>query len=86
MLVGVLLTIGAVLRAALGRGDLSSAVCTLIMASSSYWASGVRAILVAFPLYLWLSRHRLTGYVYALFAAPLMAVFVVAFTQGSWVD
>ncbi len=57
-----------------------------IMSSSSYWASGVRAILVAFPLYLWLARHRRTGYVYALFAAPLMASFVVAFTQGSWVD
>jgi hypothetical protein len=57
-----------------------------IMSSSSYWASGVRAILVAFPLYLWLARHRRAGYVYALFAAPLMATFVVAFTQGSWVD
>jgi len=57
-----------------------------IMSSSSYWASGVRAILVAFPLYLWLARHRRTGYVYALLAAPVMAAFVVAFTQGSWVD
>ena len=57
-----------------------------IMSSSSYWASGVRAILVAFPLYLWLARRRRTGYAYAVFAAPLMAVFVVAFTQGSWVD
>ena len=46
----------------------------------------MRAILVAFPLYLWLSRHLRTSYVYALLSAPLMAVFVVAFTQGSWVD
>jgi hypothetical protein len=56
------------------------------MSSSSYWASGVRAILVAFPLYLWLSRHRRSGYVYALLATPFMVGFVVAFTQGSWVD
>lgn len=85
VLVGVLLTIGLLYERRWSEATYV-AICTLIMASSSYWASGVRAILVAFPLYLWLSRHRLSGYVYALFAAPLMAVFVVAFTQGSWVD
>lgn len=58
----------------------------LIPISSSYWDAGVRAILVSFPLYLWLSRHVRTSYVYALVSAPLMAVFVIAFTQGSWVD
>jgi hypothetical protein len=85
VLVGLLLTFGLCCERRWGEATYVG-VCTLIMASSSYWASGVRAILVAFPLYLWLSRHRLTGYVYALFAAPLMAVFVIAFAQGSWVD
>ncbi len=85
VLVGVLLTVAVVRERRWGEATFV-ALCTLIMASSSYWASGVRAILVAFPLYLWLSRHRLSGYAYALLAAPLMAVFVVAFTQGSWVD
>jgi Gpi18-like mannosyltransferase len=59
---------------------------TLILTSTTYSAAGARALMVAFPLYLWISRHRRTGYVYALLAAPLMAVFVIAFTQGSWVD
>ena len=85
VLVGVLLTIGLVAERRWGEATFVL-TCTVIMASSSYWASGVRAILVAFPLYLWLSRHRISGYVYALFGAPLMAVFVIAFTQGSWVD
>jgi hypothetical protein len=62
------------------------AIVTLIVTSTTYSAAGARALLVAFPLYLWLSRHLRTSYVYALFAAPLMAVFVIAFTQGSWVD
>jgi hypothetical protein len=85
VLVGVLLT--AALLRELRWGEATFAgLTTLIMASSSYWASGVRAILVAFPLYLWLARHVRTGYVYALLSAPVMAVFVVAFTQGSWVD
>jgi hypothetical protein len=59
---------------------------TLILTSTTYSAAGARALMVAFPLYLWISRHRRAGYVYALLAAPLMAVFVIAFTQGSWVD
>jgi Gpi18-like mannosyltransferase len=85
VLVGVLLTIALIRERRWGEATFL-AICVLIMASSSYWASGVRAILVAFPLYLWLSRRRRAGYAYALLAAPLMAVFVVAFTQGSWVD
>jgi hypothetical protein len=85
VLVGVLLT--AALLRELRWGEATFAgLTTLIMASSSYWASGVRAVLVAFPLYLWLARHVRTGYVYALLSAPVMAVFVIAFTQGSWVD
>ena len=85
VLVGVLLA-GALLRAGRWGEATFVGVTTLIMASSSYWASGVRAILVAFPLYLWIARHVRTGYVYALLSAPVMAVFVIAFTQGSWVD
>lgn len=85
VLVGTLLTI-ALLRERHWDEATFVGGCTLIMASSSYWASGVRAMLVAFPLYLWLSRRVRFGYAYALVAGPLMAVFVVAFTQGSWVD
>ncbi len=85
VLIGVLLTVALLRDRRYGEATYVS-LCTLIMASSSYWASGVRAILVAFPLYLWLSRHRRSGYAYALLAAPLMAAFVVAFTQGGWVD
>lgn len=59
---------------------------TVLMASSSYWASGVRAVLVWFPLYLLLARRPrvLTPYLWT--AAPLMLVFVLAFTSGDWVD
>jgi hypothetical protein len=85
VLVGVLLT-AALLRERRWGEATFVGLTTLIMASSSYWASGVRAVLVAFPLYLWLARHVRTSYVYALLSAPVMAVFVIAFTQGSWVD
>jgi hypothetical protein len=85
VLVGVLLFLALLYERRWGEATFVG-LCTLIMSSSSYWASGVRAILVAFPLYLWLSRHRRSGYVYALLATPFMVGFVVAFTQGSWVD
>jgi hypothetical protein len=85
VLVGLLLFVALLLERRWGEATFVG-LCTLIMSSSSYWASGVRAILVAFPLYLWLSRHRRIGYGYALLAAPFMVGFVVAFTQGSWVD
>jgi hypothetical protein len=85
VLVGVLLFLALLYERRWGEATLVG-LFTLIMSSSSYWASGVRAILVAFPLYLWLSRHRRSGYVYALLATPFMVGFVVAFTQGSWVD
>ena len=61
VLVGVLLT-AALLRERRWGEATFVGLTTLIMASSSYWASGVRAILVAFPLYLWLvasPAHRL---------------------------
>ncbi len=84
-LVGLVLVI-ALLRETRWGEAVFVAVCILFPISSSFWDAGVRAILVAFPLYLWLSRHRRTGYGYALLAAPIMAVFVIAFTQGNWVD
>nr|WP_238430511.1 hypothetical protein [Frankia nepalensis] len=63
---------------------------TIMMASTNYYASGVRTILVAFPLYLLLARAaarfpRLAP-AYLWLSGPLMAAFVVAFTQGRWVD
>lgn len=84
-LVGVVLTIALLRERRWGEATYVG-LAILFPISSSYWDAGVRALLVAFPLYLWLSRHLRTGYVYALLSAPLMAVFVVAFTQGAWVD
>lgn len=63
---------------------------TLLMACTNYYASGVRTILVAFPVYLLFARiavrfPRLApGYLWL--SGPVMAAFVVAFTQGHWVD
>lgn len=84
-LVGVVLAIVLLRERRWGEGTLVG-LFILIPTCSSYWDAGVRAILVAFPLYLWLSRHRRTWMAYVLLATPLMAVFVVAFTQGNWVD
>ena len=61
---------------------------TLILSSSSFWGGGgLRALLIAFPLFLLLARlgPRLTA-LYLWICAPLSAVFVVAFTSGIWVD
>ena len=48
------------------------------------------AVLVWFPLYLALARatrrHPQIRWAYCWVCAPLMLVFVVAFTGGSWVD
>ncbi len=63
---------------------------TLLMSASTYYASGIRTILVAFPLYLMLARAagrwRWTVPAYLWIATPVMAAFVVAFSQGQWVD
>ena len=56
------------------------------MACSSYWASGVRAVLVWFPLYLLLARRPGVLAPYLWLCAPMTAVFVLAFTSGVWVD
>ena len=62
---------------------------TAILSVSSFYASGVRAAMVWFPLYLLLSRvtirrdwlHSAIVWV----CAPLMAAFTITFTTGSWV-
>lgn len=63
---------------------------TLQMSATSFYASGVRVALVWFPLYLLLARlaARRSWVVpaYAWVGAPLMVGFVIAFTQGAWVD
>jgi hypothetical protein len=63
---------------------------TLLMSCTSWYASGIRGILVAFPLYLWLARiaarHRWVESAYVWLSAPMMFVMVVAFTQYHWVD
>ena len=87
--------VGVALTAVLARGRRWGeasyvAGSTLLMSCSSYLASGVRAVLVWFPLYLALARatrrHPQIRWVYCWVCAPLMLVFVVAFTGGSWVD
>ena len=63
---------------------------TLQMTATSYYASGVRVALLWFPLYLLLgrlaARREWVTPAYTWVAAPLMVVFVVAFTHGAWVD
>ncbi len=62
----------------------------VIMTSSSYYASGIRAVLVWFPLYLLAARalHRrprmqLLG---LCVCAPLMAAATAGFVNGAWLD
>lgn len=63
---------------------------TLMMSATNYYASGVRTMLVAFPVYLLLARAaarwRWVAPAYLWLCGPIMAAFVVAFTQGQWVD
>jgi len=85
--VGVGIVLAAVLLAARRWGEAAYVgSATVLMTASSYWASGVRAVLVWFPVYLLLARHPRAQNVYLWAAAPLMLVFVVAFTSGDWVD
>jgi len=89
VVVGVMLTIVLLRSARWGEATFLGAA-TLLMSSSNFYASGIRTILVAFPLYLALGRGAarvpwLRG-AYIWLSAPVMAAFVVAFTQGQWVD
>jgi hypothetical protein len=89
VLVGVVATVLLARERRWGEATFVGASC-LLMSSSTYLASGVRAVLVWFPLFLLLGRGfssrpwlRLT---YLTLAVPLAAVFVLAFTAGQWVD
>lgn len=92
-LAAVVLGVGLTVALACGRrwGEASYiAGTTLLLASSSYWASGARAVLVWFPLYLALARltarrPELAALILAVSAA-LMAVNVATFTAGGWVN
>jgi hypothetical protein len=63
---------------------------TLLMSCTNYYASGIRTLMVAFPLYLLLARlaarRRWFAPAYVWICTPVAASFVVAFTQGHWVD
>jgi hypothetical protein len=85
VLVGVWLTV-VLLRSRRWGEATYVGVGTLMMSCSSYWASGVRAVLIFFPLYLVLARRRAVLVPYLWICAPAAAVFVVAFTSGVWVD
>jgi hypothetical protein len=85
--VGVGIALGVVLLRRRRWGEATFVLaCTAIMSCSSYWASGVRAVLVWFPLYLVLARRRAVLAPYLWVCAPAAVVFVVAFTSGAWVD
>lgn len=85
VLIGVVLVV-VLLRSRRWGEATYVGVSTLIMACSSYWASGVRGVLVWFPLYLALARRPRAFAPYLWVCAPLAVVFVVAFTSGVWVD
>ncbi|KPM52854.1 hypothetical protein ACG83_25790 [Frankia sp. R43] len=89
VVIGVLLT-GALIWGRRWGEATFVGLMTVIMSFTNYYASGIRGILVAFPLYLLLARAGARwpwvrgAYVWV--CGPLMVIFVVAFTQGYWVD
>ncbi|WP_242606987.1 hypothetical protein [Protofrankia symbiont of Coriaria ruscifolia] len=89
VIVGVVLTVVLIRSARLGEAAFVGGA-TLLMSCSNYYASGIRTMLVAFPIYLLLgrvaTRRPWVRPVYVWLSAPVMAAFVVAFTQGQWVD
>jgi hypothetical protein len=89
VVVGVVVTV-VLLRARRYGEAAFLGVATLVMSSSNYYASGIRTILVAFPLYLLLARAAAreprVAPVYLWLCGPVAAAFVIAFTQGHWVD
>ncbi len=89
MVVGVLLTVVLLVGRRWGEATFVG-VMTTIMACTNYYASGIRGILVAFPLYLLLARAAArsprVAPVYLFLCVPVMAALVIAFTQGQWVD
>lgn len=87
--VGLVLTVVLVRQRRWGEATFVGANL-LMMTCTSYYASGVRAVLVWFPLYLLLARltrHRawLHGALVWLMGPAMVAV-SVAFVGGSWID
>ncbi|CAO5233629.1 glycosyltransferase family protein [Frankia sp. AgKG'84/4] len=89
VVVGVALTIALLAGRRWGEATFLG-VMTAIMGCTNYYASGIRGILVAFPLYLMLARlaarRPWVASTYLCVCGPVMVAFVVAFTQGKWVD
>lgn len=88
VLLGAVLTVGLLYARRFGEATFVG-TNTALLSVSSFYASGVRAAMVWFPLYLLLARLSvrrdwLHGAIVWL-SAPLMAAFVVTFTKGSWV-
>lgn len=88
LLLGLVLTV--VLLAARRWGEATYVGLNVaLLSTSSYYASGTRAVLVWFPAYLLLARlslrrrwlHESVLWV----TAPLMAGITIAFSQGSWI-
>lgn len=87
--IGVLLTVVLVRQHRWGEAVYVGGN-TLLMTVSTYYASGVRSVLVWFPLWLLLARTAvrrpwLSGLLLWT-SAPLMAVGVLGFTTGAWID
>jgi hypothetical protein len=89
VVLGVVLTVALMWSARWGEAAFVGAA-TLLMSCSNYFASGIRTMLVAFPMYLLLARvaarRPWVRPAYVWLCTPVMAAFVVAFTQGQWVD
>jgi hypothetical protein len=89
VLVGVVVTALLARERRWGEATFVGASC-LLMSSSTYLASGVRAVLVWFPLFLLLGRgfaaRPWLRLAYLTLSVPLAAVLVLSFTSGQWVD
>ncbi|WP_193353082.1 hypothetical protein [Candidatus Protofrankia datiscae] len=89
VVVGVVVTVALLRSARFGEATFVGGA-TLLMSCSNYYASGIRTMLVAFPTYLLLgrvvTRRPWVRSVYIWLSAPVMVAFVIAFTQGQWVD
>ncbi len=87
MLVGVVVTVVLLLARRWGEATFVG-VNVAVLSTSAYYASGVRALLVWFPAFLLLARltvrvRWLHPVVLTVFA-PLSALTVLAFTEGTW--
>ena len=88
-LIGVLLTAVLIRDRRWGEATFVS-VNLLVMTSTSYFASGVRGVLVWFPLYLLASRALLrrphAQLLLLCTSAPLMLALTGGFVSGAWLD